>query len=103
MDPIRGLAPAGVDHIVEVAFAANININVAVSAQGGSIASYATNAPTPYIRFWQLVIINDRILFVGNDDLPPEAKIGATRAINRALEAGWQGLGTWHCRKVSLR
>ena len=93
MERIQGFAPAGVDHIVEVAFAANIDTDVAVLAQGGSIATYATNASTPEIPFWQLVFINARIFFVGSDDIPGEAKIEATRAINQALEAGWPGLG----------
>jgi NADPH:quinone reductase len=92
VERIRGLAPDGVNHIVEVAFAANIKTDVDVLAQGGSIATYATNAPTPEIPFWQLVFINARIFFIGSDDIPTEAKIEAGRAINRALEAGWQGL-----------
>jgi len=29
---------------------------------------------------------------VGSDDMPAEAKIEATHDINKALEAGWQGL-----------
>ena len=89
---VRELTPAGVDHVVEVAFAANINLDVEVLAQGGSIASYATNAPTPLIPFWQLVFGNARIFFVGSDDVPAQAKIEAARALNQALEAGWQGL-----------
>ena len=92
VERIRGLAPDGVNHIVEVAFAANIKTDVEVLAQGGSIATYATNAPTPEIPFWQLVFINARIFFIGSDDIPTEAKIEAARAINQALEAGWQGL-----------
>jgi NADPH:quinone reductase len=89
---IRELAPSGVDHIVEVAFAANINTDVAVLAQGGSIATYATNAATPEIPFWQLVFGNAGVFFIGSDDVPANAKLEATRAINRALEAGWPGL-----------
>jgi NADPH:quinone reductase len=88
---IRALAPDGVHHIVEVAFAANLMIDVQVLAQGGSIATYATNAPTPEIPFWQLVFINARVFFIGSDDVPREAKVEATRAITHALEAGWQG------------
>src|SRR5215510_4114161 len=88
---IQRLAPDGIHHIVEVAFAANINTDVEVLAQGGSIAAYATNAPTPEIPFWQLVFINARLFFIGSDDVPPEAKIEATRALNQALGAGWQG------------
>ena len=89
---IRALAPDGVHHVVEVAFGANIKTDMEVLAQGGSIATYATNAPTPEIPFWQLVFINARIYFVGSDDVPAEAKIEAARAINQALEAGWRGL-----------
>jgi len=58
---IQALAPAGVNHIVEVAFAANIKTDVEVLAQGGSLATYATDTPTPEIPFWQLVFINARI------------------------------------------
>jgi NADPH:quinone reductase len=89
---IRALAPDGVHHIVEVAFGANINTDTEVLAQAGSIATYATNTPTPETPVWQLVFVNARLFFVGSDDVPAEAKIEATRDINRALEAGWQGL-----------
>jgi NADPH2:quinone reductase len=89
---IRASAPNGIDHIVEVAFAANINTDVAVLAQGGSIATYATNAPKAEIPVWQLVFVNARLFFVGSDDVPAEAKIEACRDLNEALEAGWRGL-----------
>jgi NADPH:quinone reductase len=88
----RKLAPAGVDHIVEVAFGANIKTDTELLAQGGSIATYATNAAMPEIPYWQLVFMNASIYFVGSDDVPPEAKLEATQAINEALEAGWPGL-----------
>jgi NADPH:quinone reductase len=90
---IRALVPNGVDHIVEVAFGANIKTDTEVLAQAGSIATYATNTPMPETPVWQLVFVNARLFFVGSDDVPAEAKIEATRDINKALEAGWQGLG----------
>jgi NADPH2:quinone reductase len=89
---IRTLVPDGVHHIVEVAFGANIKTDAEVLVQGGSIATYATNTPMPETPVWQLVFVNARIFFVGSDDVPAEAKIGATHDINRALEAGWKGL-----------
>lgn len=61
---IRKLAPDGIHHIVEVAFGANIETDVEVLAQGGSIATYATNAPTSEIPFWQLVFSNARIFLL---------------------------------------
>jgi NADPH2:quinone reductase len=89
---VRALVPDGVHHIVEVAFGANIRTDTEVLAQGGSIATYATNTPMPETPVWQLVFVNARLFFVGSDDVPPNAKIEATRDINKALEAGWQGL-----------
>jgi len=88
---IRQVAPNGVDHIVEVAFGANIKTDIEVLAQGGSIVTYATNTPSAEIPVWQLVFINARLFFVGSDDAPPETKSEAAQDINRALEAGWQG------------
>lgn len=89
---ILALAPNGVDHIVEVAFGANIQLDVEVLAQGGAIATYATHVAAPEIPFWLLVFSNARIFFVGSDDVPTEAKLDAAGAINQALAAGWQGL-----------
>ena len=88
---IRALAPDGVNHIVEVAFGANMKTDTEVLAQGGSIATYATNTPMPETPVWQLVFVNASLFFVGSDDVPEEAKIDASRALNQALEAGWLG------------
>lgn len=88
---VRGLAPDGIDHIVEVAFAANIELDIALLKLGGSIASYATDNATPKIPFWQMVFKNVRLFFLGSDDFPKEAKQQAARDLNAALEAGWSG------------
>jgi NADPH:quinone reductase len=88
---ISTLAPDGVDHIVEVAFAANIETDIELLRMGGSIASYATDLPTPKIPFWPLVFKNIRLFFLGSDDFPKEAKVAAARNLNAALENGWSG------------
>lgn len=88
---VRGLAPDGVDHIVEVAFAANIEVDIELLKFGGSIASYATDDATPKIPFWQMVFKNLRVFFLGSDDFPKEAKQQAVRDLNAVLEAGWSG------------
>ena len=92
IERIRAIAPEGVHHVVEVAFGANIKTDTEVLTQGGSIATYATNVPLPETPVWQLVFVNARLFFVGSDDVPTEAKIEATREINKALQAGWRGL-----------
>lgn len=91
VERIRELAPNGVDHVIEVAFAANIESDIAVLAQGGSIATYATNTSRPELPFWPLVFGNASLFFIGSDDVPPSAKLDAARALNQAFEAGWQG------------
>ena len=88
---LRALAPEGIDHIVEVAFGANIEADVEILKLGGSIASYATDNPAPNIPFWQMVFKNIRVYFLGSDDFPKEAKVQAARDLNAALEAGWPG------------
>ncbi|MBS1811504.1 MAG: hypothetical protein JST84_25305 [Acidobacteria bacterium] len=35
---------------------------------------------------------NASVFFIGTDDVPITAKVEAARAINQALESGWQGL-----------
>jgi NADPH2:quinone reductase len=88
---VRALAPDGIDHIVEVAFGANVETDVELLKLGGSIASYATDNATPKIPFWQMVFKNIRVFFLGSDDFPKTAKMQAARDLNAALEAEWSG------------
>jgi len=88
---ITALAPEGIDHIVEVAFAANIERDVELLKMGGSLATYATNVAAPTIPFWQMVFKNIQLFFLGSDDFTSEAKASAASDINASLEAGWSG------------
>jgi NADPH:quinone reductase len=88
---VKGLAPNGVDHIVEVAFGANIEADIELLKMGGSIGAYATDSATPKIPFWQMVFKDIRLFCLGSDDFPTEAKVAATRDLNEALQAGWPG------------
>ena len=91
IDRVRALAPKGVDHIVEVAFGANIATDVELLRQGGSIATYATDVAVPQIPFWLLIFKGIQIFFLGSDDFPSDVKAAATRDLNGAFEAGWSG------------
>ncbi len=88
---VKALTPDGIDHIVELAFGANIEADVELLKQGGSISTYATDNAAPKIPFWQMVFKNIRVFFLGSDDFPREAKLQAARDLNAALEAGWLG------------
>ena len=92
VERLRSLAPQGMDHIVEVAFHANITTDEKVLAQGGSLATYATGDPAPSIPFWPLVFKNVRLFFLGSDDFPAEAKATAAAELNEALDGEWPGL-----------
>jgi NADPH2:quinone reductase len=89
---VAEFAPAGVDHIVEVAFAANIVDDERILKPGGSIATYASNAPEAIIPFWPLVFKNVRVFFLGSDDFPLDAKREAGKDLNDAIRQDWVGL-----------
>jgi NADPH2:quinone reductase len=91
IERVKALAPDGVDHVVEVAFGANIDADVEMLKMGGSIGAYATDVAAPKIPFWQMVFKNIRLYCLGSDDFPVEAKVAATRDLNDALHAGWPG------------
>jgi NADPH2:quinone reductase len=91
VERMKALAADGVDHIVEVAFGANIDADVEMLKMGGSIGAYATDNATPKVQFWLMVFKNLRVFFLGSDDFPAEAKVAATRDLNSTLQAGWSG------------
>lgn len=91
-DAVLSDFPDGVNHIVEVAFAANIETDVAILKQGGSIATYATNQNPASIPFWPLVFSNITIHFLGSDDFTKEQKQAAAQDLVKALSDGWIGL-----------
>ena len=80
---VKTLAPGGLDHIVEVAFGANVDADVELLKVGGSIAAYATDNPTPKIPFWLMVFKNIRVFLLGSDDFPKEAKISGSSGFER--------------------
>jgi NADPH2:quinone reductase len=88
---VKTAAPGGIDHIVEVAFGANIDADVEMLKMGGSIGAYATDTTSPKVPFWLMVFKNIRVFFLGSDDFPAEAKVAATRDLNAVLQAGWAG------------
>jgi NADPH:quinone reductase len=89
---VRALAPNGVNHIVEVAFGANIETDLELLAVHGSIATYATDRDEPRIPFWPLLFKNIRVDFLGSDDFTAADKAEGARAVNEALAAGWVGM-----------
>jgi NADPH2:quinone reductase len=91
VERVQRLAPEGIDHVVEVAFGANIEADLEVLKAGGSVAAYATDSATPKIPFWSMVFKNIGLFFLGSDDFPKDAKAWAAQDLNRALEAGWSG------------
>jgi NADPH2:quinone reductase len=88
---MRSLAPAGVEHIVEVAFDRNIAIDTEILAAGGSIAAFATGEARPALPFWELLFKNARLLLLGSDDFHPQEKELAAAALDDLLRSGWPG------------
>jgi NADPH2:quinone reductase len=87
-DEIRSLVPDGVDHIVEVAFDANVALDAAVVRQGATIAAYASVVAEPKLPFWTLLFANVTLRLVGSDDLTAEARRRAAETLTAAVAAG---------------
>lgn len=97
---ISDAVPDGVDHVVEVAFHANISLDEQVLRQRGSIATFATGHPRPTLPFWPLVFKNVSIFFLGSDDFTVEQKSWAAADLSAALASGWAGYSV--CRAFPL-
>jgi NADPH2:quinone reductase len=87
-EAIRALAPGGVDRVVEVAFSANMELDLAVCRIGAVIAAYASPDGSPAVPFWPMLFNNLVIRLLGSDDFPAEAKAEAARDLTRAVTEG---------------
>jgi NADPH:quinone reductase len=77
---IRGHAPGGVDHIVEVAFSDNADLDAAVVANNAVIAAYASRTERPELPFWPLVFANATLQLLGSDFSPEAKRQGRNRS-----------------------
>ena len=80
---------AGVDHVVEVDFGANLATTLALIKTGGSIATYASmGAPQPILPFYQIMPKNLNLLWVLVYEMPAQAMLDAARDVNAWLAGG---------------
>jgi NADPH:quinone reductase len=85
---IRRIARDGVDRVIDVALAANAELDAQVIAQGGVIAAYASPADPVPIPFWPLLFRNATIRLLGSDDFPADAKHRAAIELTMAAADG---------------
>ncbi|MBE9067866.1 NADPH:quinone reductase [Leptolyngbya cf. ectocarpi LEGE 11479] len=79
----------GCDRIVDVALAANIDINAKLVARNGVIATYESgNAPTVEIPFYELLYKNAALRTVLVYAMDDKAHAAAARDINQAITDG---------------
>ncbi len=77
-----------VDRIVEVAFGANLALDVALSAPGTEIVVYAAEAEDPRVSVRQLMTANVRVHFVLLYRVPPVELAAAVRWVDDAVHLG---------------
>lgn len=81
---------AGIDHVVEVDFGANIGTSVKVLKPNGTIAAYAsTRAPEPILPYYPLMTRGIGIDLVFVYILPAEARAQALADLDAMLRAGF--------------
>lgn len=80
---------AGVDHVVDVDFGANLQATLACLKDNGSIATYASmGRPEPVIPFYALMFKNVRLAWVFVYDMAQTAIDDAARDVNAWLAGG---------------
>jgi NADPH:quinone reductase len=88
---------AGVDHIVEVDFGANLDAAHAVIKPNGSLATYASmTEPRPTIAFYPWMNKNVNLLWVFVYEMPQSAMDDAARDIGAWLTSGRAVHPTYH-------
>jgi NADPH2:quinone reductase len=85
---VRDLVPGGVDRIVEVSLADNVDLDAAVAGVGTVIAAYATRDDRPGLPFWPMLFDNVTIRLLGSDDFPAAAKQQAAADLTTAAHDG---------------
>ncbi|GAA0905089.1 NADPH:quinone reductase [Virgisporangium aurantiacum] len=87
-DQIRAIAPGGVDRIVEVNLATNLDLDLAVAAPHASIVTYAADARKPELSVRELMVRNLVLRFMLLYTVPEPALRRATRDITAVLTTG---------------
>jgi NADPH:quinone reductase len=86
---IRAAAPEGVDRIVEVSPARNLELDLAVCAPGATIGAYATDGGTEApLPFWPLMHMNTTLRFVLVYTMPSPALHQAISEVGHAVREG---------------
>ncbi len=85
---VRQIAPDGVDRVVEVALDANADLDAAVIANDGVIATYFARGDRVSLPFPPLLFANVTVRFLGSDDFPAAAKRAAMDDLVAAVAEG---------------
>jgi NADPH:quinone reductase len=76
------------DHIVEVALSANLELDLGVLAPNGTVVTYAEAGPDPAIPIRRLMSRNLTLRFMLIYTVPPAALRTAIEEVNAAVTAG---------------
>ena len=87
-EQIKQAAPNGVHRIADVDFTAHAELNAAIIAIGGTVASYFSSSDRPQIRYWDFAFKDVALRLLGSDDFAPEVKTHAASEMTKALVDG---------------
>lgn len=85
---VRAIAPDGVDRVIEVALDANADLDAAVIANDGVIATYFAHGDRVDLPFPPLLFANVLVRFLGSDDFSADVKRQAMEDLVAGAERG---------------
>ncbi len=86
-EQVRAFAPQGIDRVVEVDLAANLELDLAVAAPHAAVVTYADTGAKPALEVRRLMTANLTLRFVLLYTFPPDALRLAVQEVGEAVAA----------------
>ncbi|MGH9104176.1 MAG: NADPH:quinone reductase [Acidimicrobiales bacterium] len=87
-EALRGMAPGGVDRVIELALGTNMETDLSLLVNGGTVVTYASDEADPAVPVRRLMMLNARLRFMILYNVAVPALLHAVTAVSEAVADG---------------